>query len=394
MPDVLSWQRVILHVDMDAFFAAIEQMDHPELRGKPILIGHDGPRGVVATASYEARPFGCRSAMPMAQARQLCPHAIVVPVRGARYHEISQQVFEVFDEFSPTVEPLSVDEAFLDISNMGHLLGTPVEAAKAIKQRIRQKVGLTASVGVATCKYLAKLASDLKKPDGLMVIEAQHVDTVLPPLPVTRLWGVGKATAARMEARGIKTIGDVRRRGLECLTQMVGNDAGRLWDLAHGIDLREVVPDREAKSMGHEQTFEQDIADPDAVRDVLLQLTEQVGARLRRHGIKTRGITLKVRYGSFQTISRSMVLPEATAVTRELWIAARGMFDLWARQFRPVRLIGITAGRLEEGAGKQTAHSQLLLFEDATQTRQTRLDELTDRINQRFGAKGVRRGGS
>jgi DNA polymerase IV len=373
---------------MDAFFAAVEVLDHPELKGKPLLIGHDGPRGVVSTASYEARIFGCRSAMPMVTAKRLCPHAIVVATRGGRYRDVSRQIFRILDDFSPLVEPLSIDEAFLDLSGTEHLLGSPVGAARKLKARIAAEVGITGSVGLAQCKYLAKLASDLQKPDGLTLIAPEDVDRILPPLPVTKLWGVGKATAARLEGRGIRTIGDFRRHGLAGLDRIVGSDAQRLWDLAHGIDPRQVVPDQEAKSIGHEQTFEEDIADPDAVRDVLLELTEQVGARLRRHGVRARGVAVKIRFGEFQTVNRSSTLPEATDVTRDLWLAARGLFDAWARGFSSVRLIGVTAERLERGEG------QMLLFANPPQQRQRKLDELADRINARFGPQGIRRGGA
>jgi DNA polymerase-4 len=358
------------------------------LRGKPLLIGHDGPRGVVSTASYEARPFGCRSAMPMVTAKRLCPQATVLPVRGDRYREISRQVFVIFDEFSPVVEPVSIDEAFLDLTGTDHLFGSPVQAARELKRRIRQDVGITGSVGVSYCKYLAKLGSDFQKPDGLTMIGRADVERVLPPLPVTRLWGVGKATAARMEAVGIRTIGDVRARGEFLLRRIVGSDATRLWELAQGIDERPVVPDRDAKSIGHETTFEEDVADPDEVRRILLELTEGVGMRLRSNAVRARGVSVKIRFGAFTTITRSVTLREATDVTREIWESARTLFEEWAREFVPVRLIGVTADRLESGA------EQLNLFADPGQKRQKRLDALTDQINRKFGKQSIRRGGA
>lgn len=384
----MAWPRTILHLDMDAFFASIEQMDYPELRGKPVLVGHAGPRGVVSTASYEARVFGCHSAMPMVTARRLCPQAIVMPVRGARYHEVSDQVFRILEDFSPLIEPLSIDEAFLDLTGTERALGPAPVVAARLKERVKREVGVTASVGVAACKYLAKLGSDFKKPDGLTVIGPEDIERVLPPLPVTRLWGVGKATAARLERLGIRTIGDFRRTPREVLEGVVGSDAERLLGLSQGRDDRPVVSDREAKSIGHEQTFEADIEDADEVRQVLLELTEQVGARLRRHGLLARGVSVKIRFGEFRTINRSATLGAASDLTRDFWRVARELFDTWAREFEPVRLIGITAERLQVGG------EQLSLFPEPGRVKQQQLDEITDRINARFGKHSIRRGGA
>lgn len=388
---IMTWPRTILHVDMDAFYAAIEQMDHPELKGKPLLIGYDGPRGVVSTASYEARPYGCHSAQPMVVAKRLCPAAIVLPPRMSRYGEASAAVFRIFEDFSPVIEPLSIDEAFIDLTGGEHLFGGGIGAARQLKSRIRSEVGLTASVGVAQCKYLAKLASDLEKPDGLTVLGPEEINRVLPKLPVTRLWGVGKVSAGRMEKMGIRTIGDVRARGLEWLKVIAGNDSQRLWELCHGIDNRTVVTDREARSIGHEQTFEVDLADPQGVRDVLTDLAEQVGFRLRRHGLHSRGVSVKIRFGDFKTVTRSATLPEATDVTADLWTAARALFDQWAKQFVPVRLIGITAERLQPSADGKGEEG---LFPDQERQRQRRLDDVADRIKNRFGKGAIRRGGA
>jgi DNA polymerase IV len=381
--------RSILHVDMDAFFAAVEQMDHPPLRGKPVLVGHDGPRGVVATASYEARPFGCHSAQPMVVAKRLCPQAIIVPGRHDRYREISQTMFALLDAFSPVVEPLSIDEAFLDLTGTERLLGPAPSVAARLKERIRQEIGLTASVGVAPNKFLAKLASDLHKPDGLTVIRPEDLDTVLPPLPVTRIWGIGPVMAARLQLLGIHTIGHLRRFPLDVLKGQVGDEAEHYHRLAHGLDDRPVAVDEDAKSIGQEQTFEVDIDQPEAVQRVLANQVEQVAWRLRKHGLTTRCVTLKIRFGDFQTITRSTTLAEPTDSTSELEGEAKAIFDRWAREFfQPVRLIGMTASHFSKGEG------QLNLFADPQREQQRRVDAVSDAIIQRFGKGAIQRGGS
>ena len=351
----LPTSRSILHLDMDAFFASVEQMDHPELRGRPVLVGYDGPRGVVATASYEARPFGCHSAQPMAVAKRLCPHAVVVPVRHDRYREVSQKMFAILDDFSPLVEPLSIDEAFVDLTGTEHLHGTAEAAARLMKDRIRREIGLTASVGVAPNKFLAKLASDLHKPDGLTIIRPEDIDTLLPPMAVTKIWGIGPAMEARLKGVGITTIADLRHIPLEVLRGLIGDEAEHYQRLAHGLDDRPVTVDREAKSIGQEQTFGVDVGDQDAVRKVLLEQVEQVARRLRNHGLWARGVTVKIRYGDFQTITRSCTLQDATHTTVGLQEAAMAIFDRWAKaSFQPVRLIGVTATHFS-GEGGQGA---------------------------------------
>jgi nucleotidyltransferase/DNA polymerase involved in DNA repair len=382
-------QRTILHVDMDAFYAAVEQLDRPELRGKPILVGHDGLRGVVTTASYEARPFGCRSAQPMAVAKRLCPQAIVVPVRFARYHEVSAQVFDILDDFTPMIEPLSVDEAFLDCTGSVRLLGDGPAIARAIRRRIYDEIGITASVGVAPNKFLAKLASDLNKPDGLTVITREDVDRVLPPLNAGKIWGIGPKTAARLKSLAINTIGDIRKIPIEVLVERFGEEGERYWRLAHGMDERPVVGDGEAKSIGHEQTFGIDLTDPEEVRGVLLGQVEAVARRLRKHGLRARSVHLKIRDGAFRTITRATTLNEPTDATRELWAVSRGIFDRWAgASFKPVRLIGMSASNLTG------APEQLGLFADRSREQQKRVDAALDTINAKFGKTAIRRGRS
>jgi len=380
--------RHVLHADMDAFFASVEQRDRPELRGKPVLVGSDRRRGVVAAASYEARVFGCRSAQPMSVALRLCPHATVVRPRGARYAEASDHVFRIFEDVAPRVEPLSIDEAFLDLTGTERLLGPPVEVARRLKARVRDEVGLTVSVGVAPNKFLAKLASDLEKPDGLTVITPETVDEILLPLPVERIWGVGPKTAEHLRAQGIGTVRDLRALTLEELEARFGALGERFHRLARGLDEREVVTPGEAKSLSHEQTFEEDLEEKEEVRRVLLGQTEAVGRRLRRHGLQARTVTVKIRYGDFETITRSATLPAPTDVTDELWRAAAGLFDAWARRdYRPVRLVGMGAAHLGH------EELQLGLFPDPVHRRKRSLDAALDDIQRRFGPDAIRREG-
>ncbi len=379
--------RRVLHVDMDAFYASVEALDRPEIRGKPVLVGSDRPRGVVAAASYEARAFGCRSAQPMALARRLCPGAVVLPPRMHRYQEASDRVFAVLERFSPLVEPLSIDEAFLELTGTERLLGPAEEVARRIKERIRAETGLTASVGVAPNKFLAKVASDLEKPDGVTVVGAGEVERFLSPLPVERLWGVGPKTAERLRAAGAKTVGDLRAWSRDRLVARFGEAGDHFFALSRGKDDRPVVPDGEAKSLGSECTFEEDVGDPGEVRAVLLAHVERVGRRLRRRGLRARGVALKIRYGRFETVTRAATLPEATDATVELRAAALAIWDRWAAEgFQPVRLIGMTAARLEGGP------LQGALFPDGEHERRRRLDGALDAIAARFGKGTVRRG--
>jgi DNA polymerase-4 len=383
----VPWARAILHVDMDAFFASVEQLDEPRLQGKPVLVGYAGPRGVVAAASYEARVFGCRSAQPMSVALRNCPHAIVMPVRFGRYREISDRVFQILESFTPIVEPLSIDEAFLDITDSQRLLGEPKPIARRIKEQIRRTTGLTASVGVAGNKFLAKLASDMNKPDGLTVIGPEEAESILAPLPVGRIWGIGPKTAGRLEGLGIKTIGDLRKLPLDVLERRIGSDAEHYRRLASGLDQRPVVTDREAKSIGQEQTFGTDLADLDLVRDVMLEQSEQVARRLRKHGLRARAIVVKIRFGDFQTITRRSTLAEPTDITSTIWQSARDLFDRWAsREFKPVRLIGVTGSEL------MASGAQLELFANPNAERQRKLDRVLDQISGRFGTDAIRRG--
>jgi DNA polymerase-4 len=374
---------------MDAYFAAVEQLDHAELQGKPVLVGGTGPRGVVSTASYEARAFGCRSGQPMAAARRLCPHAIVVKPRFWRYSELSGVVSGIFSRYTPLTEPVSIDEAFLDLTGTERLLGPAQEVAARIRRDVKRETGLTCSIGVAGNKFLAKLASDLQKPDGLTIIRPGEVDRILPPLPVTRLWGIGPKSGRRLQEAGIATIGDLRRADAVLLRSLLGRDAERYLELAAGRDDRPVIADHQARSVGQECTFPEDVTDSQVLLRTLLAHAEHVGARLRRHDLRAGTVSIKVRDGRFRTITRSTTLSEPSHATTILHAAAKTLLERWmSHGFPPVRLLGMSVGRLE-GADRQP-----ILFEDREGERQQRLDRAIDRINQRFGAGVIGRAGA
>jgi len=381
--------RTILHVDMDEFYAAVEKLDDPALRGKCLLVGGSpAARGVVTTASYEARRFGCRSAMPMATAIRLCPHAIILPVRPRRYRHVSDQVFDILHRYTPLVEPLSIDEAFLDVGGCRRLMGGGEQIARSIKQAIRDELSLTASVGVAPNKFLAKLASDLRKPDGLVVITEQTIHQTLDPLPIGMLWGVGPAAEKRFARLNIHTIGQLRAAPVETLAEAVGQMGEHFHRLASGLDERPVTPDGQAKSISQECTFAADVGDLEQLREVLLAQAEQVARRLRRHGLAARTVTVKLRTGDFATRTRSATLREPTNLTEEIWRRADELLTAWAaKRPRPLRLIGVGATQLVgEGGG------QLSLFEPPSRRKQRQLDQTLDEIAERFGPRAVRRG--
>ena len=371
---------------MDAFFASIAMRDDPSLGGKPVLVGGIGPRGVVSAASYEARVFGCHSAMPMARARLLCPQAICVKVDGPRIRAASEQVFNIFGRYTEQIQPLSVDEAFLDVTGSLRLFGDGVTIAQSIRAAIKKEVRLTGSVGVAPNKFLAKLASDLNKPDGLTVITRETVDTILPPLSINRIWGIGNVAASRLNGLGVRTIADLRARTPEWFDQHLGSWGRRVNELIHGIDERPVESDSQAKSIGHEQTFGTNLIETDAVRAILLEQAEAVGMRLRRHKLFAGGVTVKIRFGDFKTITRSLVLPQPADTSADLYRAALSLFDTWAREgFQAVRLIGMQATHLSKEA-------QLGLFTQPANEKQRKLDGALDVIKNRFGKTSIHRG--
>jgi len=371
--------RTILHVDLDAFFAAVEQRDHPELRGKPVIVG-GGPtdRGVVSAASYEARAFGVRSAMPLRTAAALCPDAVFLPVRGPVYAAVSRAIMAILSRVTPLVEPISIDEAFLDVSGSQLLLGSGETIAWRIKAAIRSETGLTASVGVATSKLVAKIASDLRKPDGLVVVPPGEEAAFLAPLPIERLWGVGPRTAAVLQEYGVRTIGDLAALPDAILERRLGRHGPQLRQRALGIDPQPVVPRRPPKSIGHEHTFDVDTADPEVIETTLLALAEGVAARLRAAGLRAGTVAVKIRDRQFRTVARQTRLADPTDLAEPIWRAALGLVRPEVRGVR-VRLLGISAGHLE-------AATQLGLF-DAGLERRRRLEGAADELRRRFGRR-------
>lgn len=375
-------QRVIAHIDLDAFYASVEQLDHPELRGKPVIVGGLGPRGVVSTASYEARKFGVHSAMPMAQARRLCPQAGYLPPRMSRYRVASRQIFAIFHRYTPLVEGLSLDEAFLDLSASLRLFGAAAAIAKRIREDILRETGLSAAVGVAPNKFLAKLGSELAKPGGIQLIEREKIRRVLDPLPVKQLWGVGPKTAARLRQSGLLTIGQIRRLSLPELQKILGQQAPNFHALAHGEDDRPVTPEQQTRSISHEETFDKDIGNREYLMAVLQAQSEKVARRLRHADLTARCVTVKLRDGRFNTITRSRTLNHPSAETRLLYYQARRLFSAWWRQEggRPLRLLGVGVSQLQRTT--KTAKGDLIAASP-------RLDRTLDEIHQRFGKQGV-----
>ena len=384
------WPRVILHADMDAFFASVEQHDDPALRGLPVIVGGTGPRGVVSAASYEARRFGVHSAMPGREARQRCPNGIFLPVRMARYREISAQVFEAMRSITPLVEGLSVDEAFLDITGSVRLFGSVRGVGETLRERIKSATGLNVSIGIAPSKFVAKIASDIEKPAGFVMVDAGEVQGFLDPLPVKRLWGLGPKTLPRVEAAGFHTFRDIREAAPEQLRAVLGNQADRFRRLAAGIDARSVEPVREDKSVSAEETFDRDLRDLAALEGVLLALAEKLAARLRRGGLKPRTVTVKIREASFRTHTRSHSFQPAANETRVLHAQARALLQAWWREHprAAIRLLGI-------GTSQFDAVEQADLFAAPTtgagHPRQP-LDTLVDSVRQRFGSGALVRG--
>ena len=376
--------RTILHVDLDAFFAAVEQRDNPELRGKPVVVGGGGPndRGVVSAASYEARKFGVKSAMPLRTAAALCPSAIFVPVSGRKYGAASKQVMAILGRFSPLVEQLSIDEAFLDVTGTEALLGSGEEVARKIKQAVRDEVGLTVSVGVASNRLVAKIASDLRKPDGLVVVPLGEERAFLAPLPIERLWGVGASTRRGLADYGVKTIGDLAVLPRDVLVRRFGRHGGDLATRAQGVGDTVVGDHDAAKSVSQEHTYDVDTADWEVMEQTLLALSEGVGGRLRASDVLCSTVAVKIRDRDFVTITRQRTLAEPTDSTDVIWHTA---VELTRREVRGkvIRLLGVAAS----GLGEQ---QQLALFEAGDERRHL-VEEASDAVRKRFGSRAIRR---
>jgi DNA polymerase-4 len=379
-------KRTILHLDMDAFYAAIEQLKNPDLRGKPVIVG-GGNRGVVSTASYEARAFGVHSAMPIFQARRLCPHGIFRPVRMKAYWDVSSRIMDFLNQTSPTMEQVSIDEAYLDLTGTERLLGDPVVLAKRIKEWIRQETRLTCSIGIAPNRFLAKIASDWEKPDGLTVIEPDQVEGFLRALPVGKLPGVGKRALKTLQALGINHVGDIQRLPESIFAKKFGKFGRRLMELSRGIDDSPVVPGSEPKSISGEDTLEADTDDLRILRHHLIAQAGNVGRRLRRNGLRGRTITLKIKYSDFRLITRSHTIDRPTDSTTVIIDTACKLLDNEKRPLK-VRLIGVGVSNFEKRA------DQLALFDKGSpqDERQTRVDRAMDEVSERFGEEVLKRG--
>ncbi|WP_298864491.1 DNA polymerase IV [uncultured Microbacterium sp.] len=374
----------ILHVDMDAFYASVEVLYDPSLRGLPLIIGAPDGRSVVSSASYEARRYGVRSAMPVSQAVRLCPQARIVPPDFTKYRAVSEAVMDVFRSVTPLVEQLSIDEAFLDVRGVRRLWGSPGEIAVLLRRRVRDEVGITCSVGVAATKHVAKMASTISKPDGMLIVPAARTQEFLDPRPVGAIWGVGPKTVETLQRRGIRLIRDVRETPLESLSRAVGPAlALRMQQLARGEDARAVQTARIEKSVGHEETFEVDVTDAAVLRAELLRLSDRVGARLRSSGWQAGAVAIKIRFADFSTLTRTTSLPEPTEVGQRIGDTAVGLFDQLERR-DPVRLVGVRAEKLRESAG-----GALALWDDDEDQR--RLEGALDDARARFGAGMITR---
>lgn len=376
--DARAVSRTILHIDMDAFYASVEELDEPSLRGKPLIVGGSNRRGVVLAASYAVRKFGVHSAMSMAEAMRLAPHAVVVPPRHARYAAISEHVFEIFHRFSPIVEGLSIDEAFMDVTGSRALFGDGETIARAIKRAIKEEVGLTASAGVAPSKFVAKIASDFRKPDGLVVVPPEDVAAFLAPLPIERMWGVGPKTAPKMRAAGFATFADLARASETSLERNFGSHGQDMRALARGEDVREVVPDRAAKSIGAEETYDDDLRTWEDVDRTMLVHATRVAARLVRAELATRVVTAKIKYADFSLRTKRVTLDEPASDSVTIYEAARA--SIRSLPLRPIRLTGVSTSDFVPRDAKTT------LFPDEKLERRKRVEDLVAKVRDKFEA--------
>ncbi|WP_411699790.1 DNA polymerase IV [Conyzicola sp.] len=381
--DVDDSTATVLHVDMDAFFASVELLERPDLRGKPVIVAHDSLRSVVTAATYEARKFGVNSAMPLAIAKRRCPQAIVLEPHFDRYQHFSAMVMAICDELTPSVERLGIDEAFLDVAGSRKHIGSPITVATILRRRVLDETGLVCSVGAAATKFVAKLASSKAKPDGLLVIPRDGTLDFLHPLPISGLWGVGGKTEDALTKHGIRTIGDLAHTPVTSLKHIVGEALGsRLHDLAWGIDPRTVQPRAVEKSIGHEVTFETDVTDPAIIRRELLRLSGMIGVRLRGGGAVGRTVVLKLRFGDFTTITRSRTLSESTDLGRRIYDEVSEIYAQTGKQHARVRLVGVRVEQLSEGGG-----GQMSLWDDDDSWRDA--EDVMDAVSARFGRGSV-----
>jgi nucleotidyltransferase/DNA polymerase involved in DNA repair len=385
-------ERFIVHVDMDAFFAAIEQRDRPSLLGKPVVVGADPKggkgRGVVSTCSYEARKFGIASAMPISQAYKKCPKAIFLPVDMDKYAEVSDQIHTLLYDFTPDIEPISIDEAFLDITGSCHLFGGALKTCKAIKQRLKKETSLTCSIGLAPTKMAAKIASDLKKPDGLVEVTQGSLLDFLWPLEVTKIWGLGKKTQKVLNDIGIKTIGDLAKHSKEELIDIFGKNGQYFWELSQGIDEREVETEEEEKSISNETTFATDTKDEQKIKATLLLLSEKVSARLRFAEFKGKTITLKIRLEDFSTFTRAHTLVESTNYVDVIYAQILSLFDKFKRKGKKVRLVGVKVSGLTLVGIRES------IFEDKDDDKREKIHSAVEKIRRKLGTGAITRASS
>ena len=383
MSEENATQATILHVDMDAFFASVAERDNPELKGKAVVIGM-GARGVVSAANYEARKFGIHSAMPVGRARRLAPHAIFLPVDMARYQEVSEHVMEIFHSFTPWVEPISLDEAFLDVTGSQKLLGTGREIAVAIRKKVEEQEGITCSVGIAPSKFIAKLASANCKPNGMLEITSDRILTFLHPLPIQAMWGVGPKTAEVLERLGLRTIEDIAKLPRATLIRALGEANGAsLYELAWGRDYRDVTPEEPDRSISAAETFPQDLDNPEEILTEFLRLTERATARLRDRDLFAKTISIKVRFADFSTINRSKTLPLPIDSTHDVYDVVKGLYQALRIERARLRLVGVSLENLSEGAPHQ-----MMLGEREVGWRQA--EGAIDQARARFGKGSVR----
>ena len=377
--------RTIIHLDMDAFYASVEVLDNPSLKGKPIVVGGDANRGVVSAASYEAREFGIHSALSMAIAMRRCPEAVFLPTRMNRYREISRQVFAIFQTFTPLVEPISLDEAFLDVTGSIRLFGPAEKIAATIRKQVKQRIGLTVSAGIASSKLVAKIASDIDKPDGLTIVPPGQEQSFLAPLPITRLWGVGKATREALALLGVQTIGDLSRLPPDLLQRKFGKHGNSLYQASLGIDDREVTPDREMKSIGHEETFATDLLDLKIIHRELLALADKVARRMRRYRMSGRCISLKVKYADFKQLTRSHTIESTTDDNSVIYKEVTKLLEKTEAGNKPIRLLGVAVSHLHSD-GK----IQLELFDERkNKLKKQQVNQALDAINEKFGTTAI-----